>query len=82
MKKYILIAIAATVLLASCASKNALTVPADRQSCLWADCLLDSIPGAVTTINPEFGPEEFSISRIKGKLHITGGSQVGNSAAK
>ena len=71
-----LLEIAATVLLASCAPKSALTVPVDRQSCLWSDCLADEIPGAETSVNPEFGPEEFVLTTRKGRVRIEGGSEV------
>ncbi len=76
MNRIFVSAVSAIVLLASCAPKNVLTAPAERQSCLWSDCLLDEIPGSVTAIDPEYGPEEFSVTFNKGRVSIVGGSDV------
>ena len=74
-----LIALVAALVAASCGSSTAYSpvVPADRQSCLWSDCLLDTVPGVVTAVNPGFDPEEFTITTDKGTVRIEGGSQVG-----
>ena len=62
---------------ASCTTPYVPVVPTDRQSCLWSDCLQDTLPDIVTTINPEFDEEEFEIATEKGTVHIEGGSRIG-----
>ena len=73
----LLIPLAAALMVSSCGTTYSPVVPAERQSCLWSDCLQDTLPGVVTAINPGFDAEEFRITTEKGTVRIEGGSRIG-----
>lgn len=73
----ILISLATALLAVSCSNTYSPVVPEDRQSCLWSDCLTDSLQDVVTVVNPALEEEEFILSHEKGAVRIEGGSRIG-----